>query len=269
MHVRAIIVVSALGSLTLASCGSSSPAEVIVKPGITAIEQSGGLVCDADLRALETSIENYTLLNAGPPTAESDLVPDWLRSESQLYDIVDGAIVPAAGSGCPATSAGAEIAAPATTVDDRLVRTCSIQYKTLRVAIEAYYAMNGTGTVPTEQALVDAGLLIEPDLLYDVDVSGNVVVAANAVCDGIEVVEDTTTPLPDPGPAPAPVNLEECYEERRALEVTMEVYLETNGSSAADESVLVSAELLYRDLAGYDVVDGMIVPAPGSICPPV
>jgi hypothetical protein len=89
------------------------------------------------------------------------------------------------------------------------------------------------------------------------------------ICDGVEVVADTTSPLPTPGPAPLPVNLEECYSERRTLEVTMEVYLETNGSPAANESVLVSAELLYRDLAGYDIVDGVIVPAPGSICPPV
>ena len=86
---------------TLAACGSSSPVEVIVKPGITAIEQSSALACDADRMTLETAIETFTLLNAAPPTAESDLVPDWLSSESALYDLVDGQIVPAPDSGCP------------------------------------------------------------------------------------------------------------------------------------------------------------------------
>jgi hypothetical protein len=49
----------------------------------------------------------------------------------------------------------------------------------------------------------------------------------------------------------------------------MEWYLEKNGSPAADEAVLVSADVLRGELSGYDVVDGVIVPAPGSICPPI
>ena len=269
MQIRQGIFVATLVSATLTACGSSSPVEVIVKPGITAIEQSSALACDADLLTLQTAIDSFTLLNVDPPAAESDLVPDWLRSESALYDLVAGQIVAAPASGCAAAPADPEAAAPETTVDGRLVRTCSIQYKTLRVAIEAYYALNGTGTVPTEQALVDAGLLLEPDELYDVDLSGNVVVAPIAICDGIGVVEDTTTPLPDPGPDPLPVNLEECYTRRRTLEVAMEWYLEKNGSPAADEAVLVSADVLRGELSGYDVVDGVIVPAPGSICPPI
>jgi hypothetical protein len=48
----------------------------------------------------------------------------------------------------------------------------------------------------------------------------------------------------------------------------MEFYLEQNGSPAADESVLISADVLRRDIAGYDIVDGAIVPAPDSICKP-
>jgi hypothetical protein len=99
--VRAIVAsVAVLGVGALAACGSSSPGEVVVKPGITAIRESNALACDADLLALQSAMENFTVLNAGPPTAESDLVPDWLRAESELYDIVDGVIVPATGSAC-------------------------------------------------------------------------------------------------------------------------------------------------------------------------
>ena len=90
----------------LAGCGSNSPAEVIIKPGISAIDESRALACNSDLQTLQMAIESYTLLNAGPPTAESDLVPDWLTGESELYDVVEGRVVGAAGSGCtPAPTA--------------------------------------------------------------------------------------------------------------------------------------------------------------------
>jgi hypothetical protein len=269
MQVKSGIFVATLVSVTLAACGSSSPVEVIVEPGITAIEQSSALACDADLVTLQTAIESFTLLNVDPPAAESDLVPNWLRSESTLYDLVDGQIVAAPDSGCAAAPAEPVAVAPVTTVDPVLVRACSIRFKTLRIAIEAYYAMNGTSVLPTEQALVDIGLLPEIDVVFDVDGSGNAVVAPGGVCDGVEVVEDTTTPLPDPGPDPMPVNLDACYTSRRTLEVAMEWYLEHNGAPATDESVLVAADILRRDIAGYDIVDGAIVPTPASICPPV
>jgi hypothetical protein len=52
------------------------------------------------------------------------------------------------------------------------------------------------------------------------------------------------------------------------LAVAMEAFLAANGS-AASEGDLVSAGLLRRESGGYDIVDGAIVPAPGSICPPI
>ena len=104
-----------MSTLALAACGSSSPAEVVVEPGITAIRESNALACDADLLSLQNAVEYFALLNAGPPTAESDLVPDWLRSESEFYDIVDGVVVPATGSDCPMPSVDTQGALPATT----------------------------------------------------------------------------------------------------------------------------------------------------------
>ena len=115
MQVRGRLVIAALSTVALAACGSSSPADVIVEPGITAIDRSSALACDADLLSLHNAMEYFALLNAGPPTAESDLVPDWLRSESASYDIVDGAIVPATGSDCPMPSVDSEGAPPTTT----------------------------------------------------------------------------------------------------------------------------------------------------------
>jgi hypothetical protein len=96
-----IVGLVAVGSGALAACGSSSPVEVIVEPGVTAIGDSNALACDADLRTLQGAIDNYTLLEGDPPATEADLVPDWLRAESQHYDVVDGTVVPAPTGACP------------------------------------------------------------------------------------------------------------------------------------------------------------------------
>jgi hypothetical protein len=182
-----------LGSVALAACGSSSPVDVIVEPGITAIDQSSALACDADLLSLQNAMEYFALLNAGPPTAESDLVPDWLRSESEFYDLVDGVIVPATGSDCPTPSADTPSAPPATADIPASTRQCLADSKMLQVAIEAYYAFNGRNTVPTEQALVDAQLLRVLDDAYDVDATGQVVAVPGGTCDGVEPDTTTTT----------------------------------------------------------------------------
>jgi hypothetical protein len=264
VQLRAVIAAS-LGSVTFTACGSSSPVEVIVEPGISAIEQSSVLACQNDRASMQSAVENFTLFNVGPPSAESDLVPDWLRSESQLHDLVDGAVVPAAGSGCdeaPADAAGATATTTAPPEPSNL-RECTVDYKTLQVAIEAYYAMNGDAMTATEQALFDGALLRGLSEAFDVDTAGQIVAVPGGICDGVDVGA-VAAPT---GPSPVPVDLAECDVQRRTLEVAMEWYFETNGSPAADESVLVSADVLRSDLGGYDIVDGAIVPAPGSICP--
>ncbi len=183
--------VAALVSLALAACGSNSPVEVIVKPGITAIEQSSALACDADRLTLETAIENFTLLNVDPPAAESDLVPDWLRSESQLYDLVDGQVVPAPDSGCPAgtaaTAAAADpsdpAAAPATTSGDGTVPVdlgeCEKQHKVLEVAMAAYFT--ATGSPAASEADLLPEYLVTEISGYDV-VDGTIVPAPASPC---------------------------------------------------------------------------------------
>ncbi|HEX6656838.1 MAG TPA: hypothetical protein VF065_02075 [Ilumatobacter sp.] len=174
--------IATLGFGVLAGCGSSSPGEVIVEPGITAIRESGSLACSSDLANLQLAIEAYSTLNAAPPTAESDLVPDWLRAESELYDLADGQIAPAPGSDCPvpATDAGAAGASPESTA-------------------------------------------------YQITV--------------------------------------ECDQQRTLLEIAMEAYAAANGSPPPSESDLVP-DWLRSEISGYDIVEGAIVPAPGSICPP-
>ncbi|MGH2478009.1 MAG: hypothetical protein ACRDIL_22410 [Candidatus Limnocylindrales bacterium] len=185
MHLRAVIVsIGAVGIGALSGCGSSSPAEVVVEPGVTAIGESNALACSTDLRTLQMAIENYTLLEGDPPTAEADLVPDWLRSESQLYDIAAGAIVPASGTDCPPAEG---------TGDPAIAPECAARYKTLQVASDAFYAKNGVGVTVTEDGLVADGLLRVLDEHYDIDAGGQIVAVPGGPCDGVPIVLDTTT----------------------------------------------------------------------------
>jgi len=176
-----------LGCGVLAGCGSNSPTEVIVEPGITAIREGSALACSSDLGNLQLAIEAYTTLNVNPPVAESDLVPEWLRAESDLYDLVGGQIVPAPGSECPAPSSDAAEAAPATTP------------------------------------------------------SG------------------TSSPSQDPL---------ECDQQRTLLQVALDAYVAANGSVPATEGDLVP-KWLRREASEYDILDGAIVPAPGTPCPAI
>jgi len=72
-----------------------------VQAGVEAVPVAANLACDADRRTLEVAIEAFTLMQDGPPTAEADLVGDYIREESPLFDLdPTGAIVPAPGSTC-------------------------------------------------------------------------------------------------------------------------------------------------------------------------
>lgn len=94
--------------IALNACGSDAdPIEQAVEPvvtnieqGIDAIDQSRVLACDADRTTLETAIEAYTTLEGEPPADEAALVGDWIREESELYDVENGVVVPVPDSGC-------------------------------------------------------------------------------------------------------------------------------------------------------------------------
>ena len=226
MQVKALIAsLTTLGFGVLAGCGSNSPAEVIIEPGITAIREGNALACSSDLGNLQLAIEAYTTLNQNPPIAESDLVPDWLRAESELYDLVDGQVVPAAGSECPAPSADAAGAAPEPTVaQPARAAECLAYFKTLQIAMDAYYAMNGVGTVATEQALVDAGLVRGHINGYDIDAAGQIVAVPGGVCDGVEGPSTPTTT------STLWQDSVECDQQRTLLEIALEAYVAANGS---------------------------------------
>ena len=98
-------------STSLSACGEGRAADTAleqtveqpieqVQQGIESIENAGTQACELERATLEAVIETYTALTGVAPT-EVQLVPDYLREESALFDLsADGTLTPAAGSIC-------------------------------------------------------------------------------------------------------------------------------------------------------------------------
>ena len=58
--------------------------------------------CKTDEKALEVAVEAYYSREGVYPSSQADISPDFLRDESELYDVgPGGAVTPITGSGCP------------------------------------------------------------------------------------------------------------------------------------------------------------------------
>lgn len=80
----------------VAGCGDNTLEDAVVRPGITAIEESKAVACGADADALRTALEIYETMEGAPAPDEAALVTAGrLREESELWDVSDGALVPA------------------------------------------------------------------------------------------------------------------------------------------------------------------------------
>ena len=62
---------------------------------------ANSVTCATERNVFELAVESYTILEGTAPASEAALVPDWLRAESDLFDLApDGSVVPAPNSGC-------------------------------------------------------------------------------------------------------------------------------------------------------------------------
>ena len=52
--------------------------------------------------------------------------------------------------------------------DQGQTSACNADEKTMETALEAYFAQNGTTNVPSEQELVDSGLLVDVSANYEI-----------------------------------------------------------------------------------------------------
>jgi hypothetical protein len=110
--VRRLALLVGVWTLPLAACGSDDdpvqsavddvvqPIVTAVQDGLVGIDESKSLACDAERTTLATALEAKQLLDGAVDVTEDALVPDFLRGPSELFDIVDGQVVPAPGSPC-------------------------------------------------------------------------------------------------------------------------------------------------------------------------
>lgn len=111
----------------IGGCGDGEGAieENVVRPGVTAMENASALSCEADAAALRQALESYEMLEGSAAVDEAALVAaQYLREQSELFDVVDGQLV-AVDPGCKvalppvtAPSGSAPLTAPATDVGE-------------------------------------------------------------------------------------------------------------------------------------------------------
>lgn len=83
-------------ALAAAACSEGGAIEEnVVRPGITAMEQSApAAACAANAASLRSAIESYTLLEGDPPVDEQALVDaGYLRETTDDWNVVDGELV--------------------------------------------------------------------------------------------------------------------------------------------------------------------------------
>ncbi len=106
------VALAAAGLVLVSACAGADGSERgvirenVIEPGITAIQQASELACSQDAATLRTAMETYELLVGAPAPDEAMLLGEFLRDESDLWDIVDGRLVPVdPGCGSVATDA--------------------------------------------------------------------------------------------------------------------------------------------------------------------
>jgi hypothetical protein len=80
--------------------------------------------------------------------------------------------------------------------------------------------------------------------------------SAGSIGDAIEVAAG----------APAKADAAACAADREALELAVETYEVLNGTAPADQTALVTDQLIKEPSPRFDVADGAVVPSPGSPC---
>jgi hypothetical protein len=195
----------------LAACSDKPIEDNLVRPAITAMDQSQALACGTDAETLSTAIQAYALLEQRPPADEAALVAgQYLREQSELWDIIDGRLVPVHPD-CGATPSAslpggsAPMTAPATVVgeivtetepllsadqvfdrfdDEQIARVggedCARQLAEIFAASERYVVEQGSNPATLDD-LLTAGYLTEPITLWAVD-GDQLVAVEGSVC---------------------------------------------------------------------------------------
>ncbi len=187
------LITAVAGTIVLAACaqadGTDSGAirENVIEPGITAIDDSRTLACSSEASSFRTVLEIYEVREGEPAPDEAALVAgDYVRGESELWDVVDGQLVaqhPDCGD-VPTTIPATEIVTDPSgddlpSVDDVLAGftdddvtsfggpDCARQLAVVFAGASQYAAQEGVE--PTTLADVEAaGYFAEPVTMWDV-----------------------------------------------------------------------------------------------------
>jgi hypothetical protein len=276
-------------ALVLGACASvdgtdgGAIREAVVEPGITAIDQAGELACGADASTLRTALDIYEIREGRPAPDEATLVAEqYLREESQLWDVRDGRLV-AQDPGCgsvPAEVPAEEIVTePEPAADDETLdeladelatmtpddiladatpaeiaevggRDCAHEVAEVGLAF-ARWSIDNDAEPASLLRLVESGYL-EPLDLWVVGATELTAIPGTSCMGPVEMLS-----TPD----------DACRVEARTLEVAREAYFAMFPD--ADEPTqqdLVDADLI-RDVSDHvDLVDGRAVPVDGGTC---
>jgi hypothetical protein len=264
---------------TLAACGDDDGSggaieENVVRPGITAMEQASALACNSDAEALRVAIESYTVLEGEPPPDEAALVAgEYMRTESELHDVVDGQVVPV-DPGCGGTGSIPSSAPPVTEVGDIVTSTeppltpdqmmaeltpeeiaqvggeaCARELVTIFTAGQSYVAERGTEPENLDD-LVQGGYLETPITLWVVE-DDTLRPAEGSGCVDLETADLMT----------------QCTGDARTLVIAREAHFAQNpGGSEPSQADLLAEGLLAVPSEVVDLANGVVVAVPGGPC---
>jgi hypothetical protein len=244
--------------------------ENVIEPGITAIDESRVAACGAEASSFRTALEAYDLLEGEPAPDEAALIAaGLLRDESELWDVVDGTLVPqdpACGDVATTvpteeivTESGTSDAAAvdeilATFTDDEIEgyggQQCARQLAVVFAGAAAYAEQEG----------------VDPDTIADVEAAGHLAEPVTMW----RVVDGALRPTPG---SPcldfvAAMMSEACATLIQTLRVAIEAYV-AEFDTAPSYQDLVDEDLVQEQGADdmlIDVVDGRIEPVTGSGC---
>ena len=203
MLLRRLSTASAAAIVVLTACAGADGTddgairENVVEPGLEAIDESQALACSSEASSFRTVLEIYEVREGEPAPDEAALIEgDYVPSESELWDVVDGQLVaqhPDCGD-VPTTLPATEIVTESggsepLTVDDVMATftdddiasfggpDCARQLAVVFAGAGQYTAIEG----------------VEPDTIAEVEAAGYFAEPVTMW----EVVDETIRPTPE------------------------------------------------------------------------
>jgi hypothetical protein len=192
-----VALLSAVGLVAVTGCGDKPIEDVVVRPGITAIQEARDDACGLNARTLRTALDAYEMLEDEPAPDEQALIDaGFLRETTSDWDVVDGELIaenPACGA-VPVTSIDDIVTstAPVLSADEILAgwsdeqidqvggAECASELAAIFAGADRYVAEQGAE--PTDfQDLVDAGYLTDLPTMWVAD-GDQLVPAADSGC---------------------------------------------------------------------------------------